>query len=253
MYVDLEKIKNEMELSVLGSGEGKDILVVVKDGYEYVKNCVDSIFGCTKDFRLLVWDNASSKRTADYLSSLKKDGVEVIRSETNQGFVVPNNRLLERSRSEWVILLNSDTEVLPMWDEVMIGVLKDNPQIKQVGYAGGLLDEKCEFSGRGFGREADYISGHCFCMARKDMMDFGLFDEENIHFAYCEDSDLSLRIRERGWEVYACHSEGLVRHYGGATTSKVIKDDKRLVLEASKNLAYMKRRWSSFLSLYRRR
>lgn len=66
------------------------------------------------------------------------------------------------------------------------------------------------------------------------MMDFGLFDEENIHFAYCEDSDLSLRIRERGWEVYACHSEGLV-------------------LEASKNIAYMKRRWSSFLSLYRRR
>lgn len=251
--MDLAEVRKEMHWSVSATGEEKDILLVVHNGYEYVKNCVESVFSNTKDFKLLIWDNASSGKTAKYLDDLRSlKNVKLHRSETNEGFIVPNNRLFLMSDSKWVILLNSDTEVLPDWDDVMIGFLKNHPKTKQVGYCGATLNSECEFSGRTSGREIDYVVGYCFCMARKDIEEIGLFDELNMDFAYCEDSDLSLRIRERGWEVYACHSKDLVRHYGGKTTSEVISLDERLKISARKNLEHLKRRWGSFLDLYRK-
>jgi len=239
-----------MEWSFSGEGE-KDILLVVHNGYEYVRNCLNSVFSNTKDFRLHIWDNASEERTANYLESLASlPNVKLYRSETNEGFILPNNRMFRESSSEWTILLNSDTEVLPKWSEVMIGALKNNPEIKQVGFSGGMLGKNCEFSGTNSGRQIDYVCGHCLCMRRETAQEFGLFDEENISFAYCEDSDLSLRIRERGWGIYSCHSDGLVRHYGNKTSLEVANKDDRLEICARKNLEYMKRRWSSFLELY---
>lgn len=248
--MDLEKIRKEMEWSLSGEGE-KDILVVVKDGYEYVKNCLESVFKNTKDFRLHVWDNGSSEKTKSYLESLS--GINLYRSETNEGFIIPNNRMVSGCTSDWVILLNSDTEVLPRWDEVMIGVLKNNPPIRQTGFGGGILDESCMLQARSKGGIIDYVFGYCFCMGRETIREVGLFDEENMEFAYCEDSDLSLRIRERGWEIYACHSEGLVRHYGGRTTSAVMSEDERLAVCAKGNQRYLRERWSRFIDLYGRR
>jgi len=240
-----------MEWSLSGQGE-KDIFVVVHDGYEYVHNCIDSVFSNTKNFNLYVWDNGSVGRTAEYLKGLaSRRNVKLFRNETNEGFIVPNNRMVQESSSEWIILLNSDTEVLPRWDEVMIGTLKNNPEIKQVGFGGGMLSENCEFAGRANGEAVDYICGYCFCMNRQTVEQIGLFDEENIRFAYCEDSDLSLRIREKGWRIYACHSDALVRHYGSKTSKQVIDKDERLNLCARNNLEYLKKRWRHFLSLYR--
>jgi GT2 family glycosyltransferase len=250
--MNFEMVRKEMEWSFLGSEEEKDILLVVHDGYEYVKNCVDSVFKNTKSFRLHVWDNASATRTSNYLKELASlPNVKLYRSETNEGFIIPNNRMVREASSEWVVLLNSDTEVLPRWDEVMIGTLKNNPEIRQVGFSGGILSDNCEFVERGVGEQIDYVCGYCFCMSRKTIKDIGLFDEENICFAYCEDSDLSLRIRERGWRIYSCYSDELVRHYGSKTSSEVMKKDERLESCARLNLEYLKKRWKSFLLLYK--
>lgn len=249
--MNLEEIRKEMNWSLSGEGE-KDILVVVRNGYEYVRNCVESIFRNTKNFNLYLWDNASSSKTANYLNDLAAhQNVKLHRSEINEGFIIPNNRMAAESRSEWVIFLNSDTEVLPRWDEVLIGVLKNNSEVRQVGFGGGLLGENCEPRGRGEGENVDYVFGYCFCLHRKTIEEIGLFDEENMQFAYCEDSDLSLRIRERGWRIRSCYSEDLVRHYGSKTTQEVIKEDNRVELCAKENLAYLRKRWKEFLRLYK--
>lgn len=229
----------------------KDILVVVKDQYEHVRNCIDSVFKNTSDFNLCIWDNGSESPTREYLSEIAgRPNVRLWRSETNDGFIVPNNRMFEESSSEWVILLNSDTEVLPRWDEVMVGVLRNNPEIRQVGFRGGILGSSCELEGVGSGKDVDYIFGYCFCASRDTIKKTGLFDEINLCFAYCEDSDLSLRIRESGGEIYACHSNEMVRHYGGITTRSVIRNDSRLLDCAKSNLERLRERWSPFIRLY---
>lgn len=248
----MEELRREMRWSLDGSGS-KDILVVVRDQLPYVKNCLESVFRNTEEFTLHLWDNASGDETKAYLEGVaSRAEVTLHRSEENEGFIIPNNRMAEKCSSDWLILLNSDTEVLPHWSEVLVGTLKNNPEILETGFGGGVLDDSCEFSGKAHGFGADYISGYSICMSRNTAEKTGLFDEENLKFAYCEDSDLSLRIRETGGEVYACHSEEMVRHYGNRTSSAVAEEDPRLISCARDNLAYLKNRWIPFVRLYGR-
>lgn len=241
-----------MRWSLDGSGS-KDILVVVRDQLPYVKNCLESVFRNTEDFTLHLWDNASGDETKTYLEEVAgRPNVALHRSGENEGFIVPNNRMAEKCSSDWLILLNSDTEVLPHWSEVLVGTLRNNPEILETGFGGGVLDDSCEFSGKGQGFGADYIAGYSVCLGRRTAESTGLFDERNLKFAYCEDSDLSLRIRESGGEIYACHSEDMVRHYGNRTSLAVAEEDPRLVSCARENLSYLKRRWIPFVRLYGR-
>ena len=68
-----------------------DIIIPVWNQLEVTKDCVDSIIRNTKyPFRLVIIDNASDKKTTDYLDSLKADkrlGLLLIRNEKNFGFV----------------------------------------------------------------------------------------------------------------------------------------------------------------------
>ena len=99
----------------------KDILIVIKDQLDYLKICIDSIFKNTNNFNLYLWDNASEQETKNYLELLaKKDNVFLFTAEKNLGFLEPNNRLAEKTKSPYLILLNSDTEVKPGWDKLLV-------------------------------------------------------------------------------------------------------------------------------------
>lgn len=225
----------------------KDILIIVKDQLDYMRNCVNSIYEHTQNFNLFVWDNASQPDTKEYLESLQdRPNFHLVRVEKNEGFNEPNNRLAEKTSSPYIILLNSDTEVKAGWDKSMIGFLQENPKVKLVGYGGSNLDENCKGGGPvKFGYDADYVAGWCVCLSRETYNEFGLFDEQNLHFAYCEDSDLSLRIKEAGHKIYVLYAD-LVLHFENRTVKAVNKDE---VFRAwfkqvfDNNHAYMRKRW----------
>lgn len=243
----LKETLEEMTISSIPHSDKKDILIVVKDQFEYVKNCIDSIYKNTNNFDLYVWDNGSEKETKECLESFSnRDNFHLIRKEENYGFNEPNNALAKLTTSPYLILLNSDTEVRIGWDNLMIGFMKKNPQIKLVGYGGGILDENFKGGKIGFGNKIDYVAGWSVCMTRETYNQFGLFDEVNLHFAYCEDADLSLRIKESGHDIYALYSD-LVLHYENRTVKSVNKDEKfrtwfGKIFES--NHDYMKRRWT---------
>ena len=66
-------------------------------------------------------------------------------------------------------------------------------------------------------KEVLLVSG-CACLfRRKALQEVGLFDED--FFAYCEDTDLGLRLRRAGWKaVIAPGAE--VKHYYSMTTGR---------------------------------
>ena len=197
----------------------KDILIVAHDQLPYLQRCVQSIRNNTSDYTLRVWDNGSSPETSSWISS--QSDIVRYRSEENLGFIVPNNRMCADCHSEHIILLNSDTEVMPWWDEAMIAMVQKRGY-SQVGYLGGRLDESGKGSAFAFGADIDYIPGWCFCMPMSVYRSHGLFDEDNLDFAYCEDSDLSLRITESGGKIYSLHL-GLVVHHENKTILEVSK------------------------------
>jgi len=83
----MEELRSEMRWSLDGSGS-KDVLVVVRDQFEHVKNCLESVFRNTEDFTLHLWDNASGNETRRYLEEVAaRSNVKLYRSENNEGFI----------------------------------------------------------------------------------------------------------------------------------------------------------------------
>jgi GT2 family glycosyltransferase len=235
------EIKEELLAMTKYERVEKDILIVVHNQLPYIQTCIESIRNVTKDYNLYVWDNASEPTTREWLE--KQRDVRLFKSSENLGFIVPNNRMAEQARSPYLILLNSDTKVHEGWDAAMIAYLQAG--YAQVGYLGGYLDWNGFGAESGFGDGVDYITGWCFAMPRAVYQSLGLFDETNLSFAYCEDADLSLRLREAGFLLRALHL-GLVFHYENRTIKEVAK-----VLDCQKfledNHLYLRNRWKSYL------
>lgn len=234
-------LKQELEAINAYTPVDKDILLVVKDQYEYVKNCIESIFNNTNSFKLYIWDNGSKEETAEYLNGLKE--VVLHRVESNQGFIKPNNYLATLCNAPYLILLNSDTIVKPLWDIAMISWLQARPGVAQVGYMGMYANADLSF-----GYDIDFISAWCTCISRETYIKYGLFDEKNLEFAYSEDADLSFRLQEAGYEIYALYLR-LVDHLGNQTIKTLIEEEgeEKFRTTSEKNRNYLKQRWGDFL------
>lgn len=245
-------VKEDLKLAErCDSNLSKDILVVVHDQLPYLKECVETIAATTKNYHLYIWDNASEQETIDYMQSLERNGVaggtvHIHYNSINAGFNPPNNAMASWGNSDYIILLNSDCKVFEYWDRAMIGFLREHPEVAEVGYWGGHLSA----DGRGFGGsngwQIDYVPGWCFTISRDTYRQFGLFSTELV-FAYCEDADFSLRLKEAGKKIYALHAP-LVHHYQNKTIKAVEKKgdiDVRATFE--RNHEYIRRRWKDYL------
>ena len=234
------EIMDELQLICTHQSVPKDILVVVHDQLPLVQSCLISVY---------VWDNGSLPPTADFLREEAETGrICLARSEENQGFIIPNNRLLKLGSNPYVVLLNSDTEVREGWDRALTGYLEEHPNVAQVGFMGAKLQADGRGGIPGFGTDVHFIPGWCFCSRRNQIESVGLFDEEHLKFAYGEDSDLSLRLQEAGYSIYALHVD-LVTHHGNGTIGAVFRELGEYVRGTfQQNHEYIRSRWTKFLS-----
>lgn len=239
-----KEILVELQLIPQCQPHTKDILIVCHNQLHYLRNCIDSIQKHTRNYHIYVWDNASNEETQEYLKQL--NNTTVIRNEENIGFIQPNNELAKLGTGDYLILLNSDTKVFEGWDTGLISYLQHNSDTLQTGYLGGVLDKEGMGGLAAWGKDIDYICGFCSCISRETYTNLGLFDD-NLKFAYCEDADLSLRIKDSGKDIYALHLM-LVHHYENKTIQVVHREGKINVAESFKvNHAYMKQKWESYL------
>ncbi len=246
-------MKHELVCENNYQSASKDIIVVVHNQLEYVKQCIESVLANSTNSILHIWNNDSDKETTEYLQDVTNSFTAtsvvtkpVTQCNENAGFIIPNNHLASGSSSEYIILLNSDTVVKPGWDKALIGYLQQHPEVAQVGYMGGLLDE----DGRGlcpaFGSDIDYVMAWCTCIRRSTYEQYGLFDEEHYKFAYFEDADLSLRLKKVGHEIYALHLN-YVDHYGNVT-AKQVKTERDISGTYWDNQAFFASRWTTYLA-----
>lgn len=247
----IEQYKEEIKQDLIRMAQyskpvWKDILIVVHNQLDYLKQCIESIKENTENYSIYIWNNNSDPELTEYLKATS--GITSVRySKENLGFIVPNNELIRWSHSDYVILLNSDTKVYRNWDDAMIACLEADPNLAQVGYMGGLLDEEGQGIKPALGSEIDFIPAWCTCIRRADYEKFGLFNENDLEFAYCEDSDFSLRLKEAGRGLYALHLD-YVEHYGSQTI-KAVQEAKSADVERTfaKNHAYIQNRWGEYL------
>jgi GT2 family glycosyltransferase len=200
--------------------------------------CLNSLRRQTfEDFETILVDSGS---TDDSLSFVAENfpTVRTIALGENRGFSGAVNAGIKASETEYVALLNNDTEQDPRWLEALVRAAEAHPEAglftsKQIDFADRrLLDgagDALRLSGLpyrlGHGEpdlgqydRATFVFGACAAAAlyRRSVLDnVGLFDED--FFAYCEDGDLSFRAQLAGYRcLYA--PEAIIYHVGSAST-----------------------------------
>jgi GT2 family glycosyltransferase/glycosyltransferase involved in cell wall biosynthesis/SAM-dependent methyltransferase len=167
-------------------------------------------------------------------------GVPGLRYEVNAknlGFLRSCNRAVQLASGEFVHFLNNDTEVTAGWLDALVGTFERWPDCGLAGSklvfpdgrlqeAGGIVwaDASAWNFGRlqdpersmfNFARETDYCSAASILVRTSLLRDLGGFDELYVP-AYCEDTDLAFRIRERGLKV-VYQPRSVVIHFEGVS------------------------------------
>jgi GT2 family glycosyltransferase len=215
------------------------VVVVTLNGASILRNCLRGL--ATQDqsgIEVIVVDNGSTEELRGLLAT-EFPSVRVLRSEENLGFAGGNNLGIRAARGAWIALINNDAVAEPGWLSAMIRCAEGDPRIGAVACAvldgnepdamdsfgvGVSLDGMSRQTWRGVsprhlppGGDVLVASG-CACLFRKAALDeVGLFDPR--FFAYCEDTDLSLRLRRAGWRIVTEPAARVVHYYsqtGGA-------------------------------------
>ena len=177
---------------------------------------------------LIVVDNASHDGLAAELAQLAPAARLVALGE-NVGFAAGANRGVDEAHGDLVVLLNPDAVVQPGWAEAIrapwggewagwmgLVLLEDGEAINT---SGGIL----HFTGFGWAgqmgaptaaaprqpTEVGFLSGACLAVPRARWLELGGFPEH--FFMYCEDVDLSLKLRLTGGRL-AVAPDAIVRH-----------------------------------------
>lgn len=89
------------------------IIIVNYNTFELTSTCIQSIYNQVKDipYEIILVDNASTEKDPECFKNKFPD-ITLIKSEVNFGFAKGNNLGIEQSKGKYILLLNSDCELL---------------------------------------------------------------------------------------------------------------------------------------------
>jgi O-antigen biosynthesis protein len=223
------------------------IIIPTKNHVELLKHCLESIakFTAYPNYEILIVDNQSTQtpELTKYYSEIRQQPQrEIIKYDRPFNFAALNNFAVAQTRGKHLLFLNDDTEIASA--EWLSALLEhsERPEVGAVGakllYPDGSIQHCGMVLGTGefhglvylrnpdspgyFGRVSSInnysaVSGACVMVRKEVFKEIGGFDE-NLAVS-CNDMDLCLRIRERGYLIvytpYArlYHLESYTRGY----------------------------------------
>ncbi|MEM1244095.1 MAG: glycosyltransferase family 2 protein, partial [Pseudomonadota bacterium] len=183
------------------------------------------------EFELIVVDNASSDDSLKYFNRYSKQ-MTLIANQTNLGFGIANNQAAKIAQGKYYCLLNPDAEFESENGLAeLVDFAKNNPHYGLIGakilaYGNDLeTPKKLVYPGERHVKgkftnlpgEIAWVFGAIMLFPREIYRQIDGFDKD--YFVYCEDTDISLRVRKAGYEIGHC-ANVVVRHQGGVTISK---------------------------------
>ena len=212
------------------------IIIVNWKQYDLTKKCLLSI-NKTKfnNYKIILVDNESSEKK---LNVLLNDfyNLKVIQNKLNLGFGVANNQAINYALDnnyDYVMLLNNDTEVDQNFISPLINCIENNNSIggvqplimnynkrDSIWSAGGYINK---FFGNTTTNKSlekkldlDWITGCCMLLKTEVIKKTKLLDEN--FFAYYEDVDWSLRIKDLGYSLQLVETS-LIYHHGSISSN----------------------------------
>ena len=195
------------------------IIIVNWKQYDLTKKCLISVSKVKfENYKIILVDNESNEKNLNLILNDFKN-LKVIKNKSNLGFCVANNQAINYALDEnydYVMLLNNDTEVDINFISPLINKIEKNNSIGGVqplimNYnnrdliwsAGGYVNK---FFGNTTTNKSlvkklnlDWITGCCMLLKTEVIKKTKLLDEN--FFAYYEDVDWSIRIKDLGYTL----------------------------------------------------
>lgn len=240
-----------------GGTSDLSIVILNHNTGNFLVECLRSLAQVRDEINLDIWvvDNASEDESLK-LAQKYFPGLNYIVSGENLGFARGNNLALKQVKTEYILILNPDTKILPGTLPRVVNYLEEHSKTGAVSCRVELADGSVDWaSHRGFPtpwasflyyflkddklyhlsdrsmeevHEVDAISGSFF-LTRKSVLDkVGLFDED--YFMYAEDLDLSFRIKKVGLEIVYIPDVKII-HYKGVSSG--LKEHSQQISQAT--------------------
>lgn len=226
------------------------IIIVSWNTRTLLGECLESVSRGTaaSNVEIIVVDNGSTDGSQDLVRQ-RFLHAHLITNVSNVGFARAVNQGAAASGGRYLLLLNSDAQLMPSTLPLLVDLAATHPRAAVVGprvcHPDGsfqtsharfptLWQEALVLSGLGRlycgawypsrGPDADphplvvdYVSGACMLVRRDAWLEAGGLDEG--YFMYAEEVDLCYAVRLKGWQVWY-HPEARAIHVGGASSGQ---------------------------------
>ncbi len=229
-----------------------EIILVSYNSYYWLEKTLNSLYKhyinySKYDIVVTIVDNASNDNSVEMLQK-NYPQINLIKSDKNLGFAAGNNLALRKSKADYIMLLNSDTELTDKSKNIdtLIEMLEQDKNTGMITpkllLTTGKTDMSCHRGAPslfdcflyylGFEKmfpkikfftqyhllhkdfnnvhEVDAITGACIITKLKYMQEVDFFDER--FFMYSEDMDLCRKYRENGYKIIFNPSVEIIHH-----------------------------------------
>jgi len=216
---------------------GVSIIIPVLNG-DFLRDTFSSIFRSAGNFELIIVDNGSNQVTKTYLKELQAyDRVTVLTNEKNMGFAKANNQGAKVAKNNLLLFLNSDVLCFSGWLEQLVSKI-NFCDLDACAAAGGIFN--ADFMGfkEVTSGNFDYLVGWCVLIKKAVFEAIDGFDER-YGYAFCEDTDLTFKLRSKGYNVGLCETS--VKHLGSKTVYN--QSDFTVTEQSQSSIKIFKEKW----------
>jgi len=214
------------------------IIIVNFNGEKFIEKCLKSLNNINyppNKVEIIVVDNGSKDKSLKIIKN-KFPKVKIITNPVNN-YCKSNNLGIKNSKGELIAFLNNDTKVDKNWLIELVKVIQTD---KKIGVAGskiifhnGLINSAGQrehplfyFKDEGFKeedkgqynktKEVESLCGCSILYKKECIKEIGSFDESLV--LYCEDVDMAIRCKKKGWKLYYAPKSVVQHEYNGTSS-----------------------------------
>ncbi len=233
------------------------IIIVSYNTEKLTIRCIKSIDKHKPKFpyEIVVVDNASTDGSVVLLQKLKNKTLTIIKNKTNQGFSKANNQGIAKADGEFILLLNSDTEIIDDCLTTLVTFAKEHndagvvaPQLLNADRTvqasifrlptisravsqyllknRGILTKYSLSGDKAI--KVESVVGAAFLITPQSRKKVGVLDEK--YFMYFEDLDYCKKVNENNLAVYYLPYAQVIHLHGASGKGSV----NNLLIESSK-------------------
>jgi len=225
------------------------IIIPVFYGEEIFEKCLETLYPgaepkLNREWEILVLNNGFNPKRWQELTEIYPKIKFYGDGSDNIGFARGNNFLLEKTKGDYVLLLNQDVFIKPKVAETLVKYLEENSQYAcvspQLRFENGTPQYSCRPDPRGVwfllksaltgwkdfyylyspekSGEVDHAGGSCLLWRTEILKKLDGYDPHPHFFLYFNDVDLSYRLRKMGGKTYFLSSVWVTHLHGGSAS-----------------------------------